>query len=167
MSDLHVVVSNTSIEEVAFGQMPRVLAIGIGNTLRGDDGFAWHVADELERQDGANLRVLKVHQLTPELAEAVSEVDLAVFVDAGAHGEPGSLTCEPVSTSEADLRFSHDVTPGTVLQMAKTLYGHQPSAFLICATGKVFEHGESLSPEIASAIPEALRKIQDLVQSRD
>jgi hydrogenase maturation protease len=143
--------------------MARVLVIGIGNTLRGDDGFAWHVADELVPQENENLRVLKVHQLTPELAEAVSEVDLAIFVDAGAHGAPGTLTCEPVSVSEADLRFSHDVTPATLIQMAKTLYGKQPQAFLICVAGKVFEHGETLSPEMAGAVPNAFAKVRELI----
>lgn len=139
-----------------------MIAICIGNTLRGDDGFAWHVAEELKRQDSANLRVLKVHQLSPELAESVSEVDLAVFVDASAHGEPGALTCDPVTTAEADLRFSHDITPATVLQMAKTLYGHEPKAFLICAAGKVFEHCESLSQEVSSAVPAAVAKVLEL-----
>lgn len=142
--------------------MPRVLVICIGNTLRSDDGFAWHVADELNRQGGTNLRVLKVRQLTPELAEAASEVDLAIFLDAAAHGQPGTLTCDPVTTSEADLRFSHDITPSTVLEMAKTLYGHEPKACLICAAGRVFEHSENLSPEILSAVPAAVAKVGEL-----
>ena len=144
--------------------MPRVLVIGIGNTLRSDDGFAWHVADKLSRETNQDLAVIKVHQLTPELAEAVSEVDLAIFVDAAAHGTPGDLTCEGVAISEADLRFSHDVTPATILQMSKALYGKAPTAWLICATGKTFEHGESLSPEVAAAIPKTLNKIQELTQ---
>jgi hydrogenase maturation protease len=144
--------------------MPRILVIAIGNTLRSDDGFAWHVADELSREAAENLAVIKVHQLTPELAEAVSEVDLAVFVDAGAHGAPGELMWEKVATTEADLRFSHDVTPATILQMSKVLYGDAPSAWLICATGKVFEHGEVLSREVGAAIPKALAMIGELIR---
>ena len=145
--------------------MPRVLVIGIGNTLRCDDGFGWHVADELGKPAFDNLRSLKVHQLVPELAEAISQVDLVVFVDAGVHGEPGTLTCEPVTISHPDLRFSHDVTPATLIQMAKTLYGHRPKAFLICAVGKVFEHGESLSPEIQSAVRRTVARIEELIGS--
>lgn len=139
-----------------------MLVIAIGNTLRGDDGFAWHVADELNRIPTENLRAIKVHQLTPELAEAITNVDLVVFVDASAHGDAGVLTCDPVTTSEADLRFSHDITPATVIQMAKTLYAHEPKAFLICAPGKVFEHSESLSPEVSSAVPAAVAKVGEL-----
>ena len=139
-----------------------MLVICIGNTLRCDDGFAWHVADELIRQHNQPLHVLKVLQLTPEIAETISNAELVIFVDAAAHGEPGTLTCDSVTSSESDLRYSHDFTPATLIQMSKTLYGHQPKAFLICAAGRVFEHGESLSPEIASAIPAALASVRKI-----
>ena len=142
--------------------MPRVLVICIGNTLRSDDAFAWHVADQLNGAPTQNIRAIKVHQLTPELAEAVAGVDLVVFVDASAHGVPGVLTCDPVTTPEADLRFFHDITPATVIQMAKILYRHEANAFLICAAGTVFEHGESLSPALADAVPAAVAKIREL-----
>jgi hydrogenase maturation protease len=142
--------------------MPRVLVICIGNTLRFDDGFAWHVADELAREGDENLHVLKVLQLTPELAEAISEAALIIFVDAAAHGKPGTVTCDPVTSSESDFRYSHDFTPATLMQMANTLYGRQLKAFLICTAGKVFEHGESLSPEVASAVRAAVAKVREI-----
>ncbi len=143
--------------------MARVLVIGIGNPLRSDDGLGWTVAEQLSARSENNLQVLKVHQLTPELAEAISEVDLTILVDAGAHGTPGTLTCDPVSVSEADLRFSHDVTPATLIQMAKTLYGKAPLAYLICVAGQTFEHGEFLSPEMTAAVSQVIAKIQELM----
>lgn len=139
-----------------------MLVICIGNTLRCDDGFAWRVADELLREHDEKLHVLKVLQLTPELAETISNVELVILVDAAAHGEPGTLTCDSITSSESDLRYSHDFTPATLIQMAKTLYGRQPKSFLICAAGKVFEHGESLSPEISVAVPAALAKVREI-----
>jgi hydrogenase maturation protease len=143
--------------------MARVLVIGIGNPLRSDDGLGWSVAEQLGARSEKNLQVLKVHQLTPELSEAISVLDLAIFVDAGVHGEPGTLTCDPVSTSDADLRFSHDVTPATLIQMAKTLYGKAPLAYLVCVTGKTFEHGESLSAEMTAAVPVVVAKVRELI----
>lgn len=142
--------------------MPRTFVICIGNTLRCDDGFAWHVADELVRQHDQALHVIKVLQLTPELAEAISNTELVIFVDAAAHGEPGTLSCDPVTSSESDLRYSHDFTPATLVQMANTLYGHVPKAFLICVAGKAFEHGESLSPEIARTVPAAVARVREI-----
>jgi len=143
--------------------MARVLVIGIGNPLRSDDGLGWSVADQLSARSEDNLQVLKVHQLTPELSETLSSVDLAILVDAGAHGTPGTLSCDPVSITDADLRFSHDVTPATLIQMAKTLYGKAPLAYLVCVAGKTFEHGESLSPEMTAAVPVVVAKVRDLI----
>jgi hydrogenase maturation protease len=145
--------------------MARVLVIGIGNPLRSDDGFGWAVAEQLSARADENLQVLKVHQLTPELAEAISGVDLAIFVDAGAHGTPCPLTCEPVSVSDADLRFSHDVTPAALIQVAQTLYRKAPVAYLVCVAGKSFEHGEALSPQMAAAIPRVMAKVRELMET--
>src|SRR5690242_18978390 len=111
--------------------MPRVIVICIGNTPRCDAALAGHVADEPSPQATENLRVPQVLQLTPELAEAMSEVGLVIFVVAAAHGEPGTLTCEYITSSESDLRYSHDFTPATLIHMADTLYRAQPKAFLI------------------------------------
>ena len=102
---------------------------------------------------------------TKNVSEAISEVDLAIFVDAGAQGGPGTMTCESVSPSESNLRFSHDVTPTTLLHMAKTLYGKTPTAYLICVAGKSFEQGDALSPETAAALPEVVAKLRDFVRS--
>ena len=64
-------------------------------------------------------------------------MDLAILVDAGAQGlHLGLLPAHPASVSDADLRFSHDVTPATLIQMAKTLYGKAPLAYLVCVTEK-------------------------------
>lgn len=39
-------------------------------------------------------RILTVHQLTPELAEPVSEVDLVIFINASHVREPGTWRCD-------------------------------------------------------------------------
>jgi len=122
------------------------------------------VADELNAQPGEGLLVFKVHQLTPELAEAMSEVALVIFVDAAMGGDPGEMSCTAVTSSDADLHFSHDVTPAVLLGMAKALYAKEPRTFLISAAGKFFDHGETLSPEIAAAIPPMLAKIRELAK---
>ena len=70
--------------------MPRTLIIGYGNPLRGDDGLGWQVASELAKCVDALISVVAVHQLTPELAEPVSDADLVIFVDSSCDGEPGS-----------------------------------------------------------------------------
>jgi hydrogenase maturation protease len=76
--------------------MPGTLIIGYGNPLRGDDGLGWQVAGELAKCVDALISAVAVQQLTPELAEPVSDADLVIFVDASCHGEPGSWRCESI-----------------------------------------------------------------------
>ena len=58
------------------------LVIGYGNTLRGDDGVGQKVAEVIASLGLSGIRALSCHQLTPELADPISEVRMVVFVDA-------------------------------------------------------------------------------------
>jgi hydrogenase maturation protease len=144
--------------------MPHVLVLAVGNPLRSDDGLAWRAAGELRRSTPpAEIKIVKVHQLTPELAEDVSRAALVIFVDAAATGEPGTLNCERVVASVEESASSHSFTPAALLQLSAALYGTSPVAFLVSVTGKSFEHGDSLSPEIEQALPHLVAKIQELM----
>ena len=63
--------------------MRRSLVVGVGNPLREDDGVGWHLAEALA-QTGVPTHTC--HQLLPELAAELSQVDLVLFVDARAEG---------------------------------------------------------------------------------
>ncbi len=90
----------------------RVLIIAYGNPLRSDDGFGWHAA-ELLRPKALELRadLLCVYQLTPELAAAISESDLLIFIDAACNGHPGQVVCSAVLPRPEPARFSHQLAP--------------------------------------------------------
>jgi hydrogenase maturation protease len=63
--------------------MPRILIIGYGNPLKSDDGLGWHAAQELSRElTPPGVKVIRAHQLTPELAEEASTAELVLFIDA-------------------------------------------------------------------------------------
>lgn len=144
--------------------MPRVLVIAIGNPLRSDDGLAWRAADELSNLlPSTDVEILKVHQLTPELAEDTSRADRAIFIDAAASGNPGTLTCEEVVASEGESGSSHHLTPSALLRMSAVLYDACPKTFLVSLAGKSFEHGDSLSPEVERSLPTLVLKICDLL----
>ena len=72
--------------ELAIGDARRVLVIGYGNPLRGDDGIgrviAEHIAETLRPEA---IDVVVAHQLTPELTEPISRSGLVIFVDAAVH----------------------------------------------------------------------------------
>jgi len=146
--------------------MPRVLIIAYGNPLRSDDGVAWRAADALEAKlPAAEVAILRVHQLAPEMAETVSHFSAVIFVDAAeGTGEPGEVRCEDVYPSADDTRYSHHLSPGAVIALAKDLFGASPRAFSVTLTGESFEHGEALSPVVVAALPALIARIEVLAQ---
>lgn len=141
----------------------RVVVIGYGNTLRGDDGIGWRAVEALKRSGvAADTTVMAVHQLDPELARAVSEATLALFVDAAREGEPGEVRCVAVTAGAPDSAFSHQLTPAALLALARSLYGVSPAAFEITMCGERFEVCEGLSPICEAALPRLVTVLADL-----
>ena len=147
--------------------MNNALIIGYGNPLRTDDAFGWHasrlLADTLTTQD---IRVITCHQLTPELAESLSQCQLAVFIDADAVGQPGEIHRRVLlPQADASSAFTHTCTPSGLLSSAQRLYGHCPDAITITVTAQSFEFGEALTPIVAAALPKVMEMVREWVGS--
>ena len=69
--------------------MSEALVIGYGNELRGDDAAGPRVAAAVEQWQLPGVRVLILHQLTPELADPIASSGLVIFVDAALEAEGG------------------------------------------------------------------------------
>jgi hydrogenase maturation protease len=138
--------------------MTRILILGYGNPMRGDDGAGFQAAQELAETDASEqLEVLPCHQLTPDLAEAVGRCELVIFIDASVQDPPGQICCRRLTPlSAASRAFTHELTPEALLLWAKTLYGSSPGAFLISVGGESFEFGDGLSPAVAQSLPSLL-----------
>jgi hydrogenase maturation protease len=139
----------------------RVLILGYGNPLRGDDGLGWIAAHRLSRliPDDA-VEILGLHQLTPELAEPISTAELVIFIDAAHDAKPGRWQASPVSAASASSSvFSHQLTPDGLLNYAQAIYRTRPRALTISVSGGSFECGEQLSPGVETALEEAIQYI--------
>jgi hydrogenase maturation protease len=128
--------------------MSRVLILGYGNTLRSDDGAGWRAAEELRGASIAGLDVRALPQLGPELALDVAEAGAVVFVDSSVTAPPGELAVREVSPPPPDAGFTHNVTPGALLELAAALGGARPPAWEVTIGGASFALGEGLSPEV-------------------
>src|ERR1017187_6668201 len=93
--------------------MSRILIIGYGNPLRGDDAFGWRVAERLlELNHDPAVEILCLHQLTPELMDPLSRADFAIFIDACAGGKPGAIAERRIEAGAAGTAsFTHHATP--------------------------------------------------------
>ncbi len=153
--------------------MPRVLIIAYGNPLRSDDGVAWHAAEALRQEfSPAEVEIACLHQLAPELAETVSWFPCVIFVDAASppEGHPGEIRVEKPGgkdSAESGGPFFHALSPHAVVRLAEKLYGAKPRAFSVAMAGQNFDHGESLSPAVASALPDLVARIEALVRDWD
>ncbi|MDQ3885753.1 MAG: hydrogenase maturation protease [Actinomycetota bacterium] len=153
------------------GTGARVLIIGCGNPLRGDDGAGWHAATLLARGPRlAGADVLARHQLTPELAEDIAHAHLVVLIDACSGGTPGTVSVRriepgypPAPTWPLVPTWSHHLDPTTLVHLTKTLYGASPPVFLVAVTGAFFGYRDRLSPAVRRALPSVREAAQDLI----
>ncbi|MBI5669256.1 MAG: hydrogenase maturation protease [Chloroflexi bacterium] len=145
--------------------MARTLIVGYGNPLRADDGLGWHAAQQLaERIERDDVAIVTCHQLTPELAEAVSQVDLAIFIDAACVGEPGTFRCEEIQPdSRAHVDFTHRFDTPALLACAQVLYGSCPRAVLCSIAAESFDLTEDLSNAVQAALPTLVRQVLALI----
>jgi hydrogenase maturation protease len=146
--------------------MGGVLVIGIGNPLRGDDGLGWHAAERVQKEFSASeVRVIRCHQLTPELATNVAEADRVIFIDVADADPPGGVFVhEVVSASRAPAALTHNLNPSGLLEYTRTLYGATPNAFLIGINGESFEYSEQLSAPLMAALPLLMRQLKALIR---
>jgi hydrogenase maturation protease len=114
---------------------------------------------------GQDVEVLTCHQLTPELAERLSRCRFAVFVDAEAGGEPGTISRRTVHPEATASPSSHGCKASGLLADAEELYGRCPQAVIITVSAQSFEFGETLSPAVAASLPKVVEQVLREVQA--
>lgn len=138
--------------------------------MRCDDGLAWHAAAALDGKfSSSDVEIVRSHQLSPELAEALRNCEAVIFVDAASadaagNGPPGEVRDAEVSLPESAPRFSHQLSPSAVVALAHKLYDAKPRVVSVTLTGQCFDHGESLSAVVTAALPVLVERIETLVQ---
>lgn len=148
----------------------RVLVAGVGNVLRGDDGFGPAVAARLEHLP-AHVEVIETGiggiALLQELMRGYESLVLIDAVDRDA--APGTVFLITPDVLEAvHVPDVHLANPDRVLSMAKTI-GVLPHRVVIvgCQPADVEELSESLSPPVQRAVSLAVRKIEELIDAWD
>ena len=156
--------------------MNRVLVVGIGNILMGDDGFGSEVIRALEKEPLAqNVEIRDMGITGIDTALELEDYDMVIFIDAMEIDEaPGSLKMikievEKISPAEAlNLsRFSiHELSLETVLKFSKAIGTLPGEVFLLGCQPERFDIRHALSPSVGNAIPEAIREITELIEKK-
>ena len=160
-----------------------VLVAGIGNIFLGDDAFGVEVVRRLSRReipDGVQVVDYGIRGFDLVYA-LMGEQDATILVDAMARGgKPGTLyTLEPDSNDAGEgvaasvAIETHGMNPMNVLAMVRAMGGEPRRVLVVGCEPKSLdpseegEEGEmgllALSPEVESAVDEAVSMVESLV----
>ena len=146
----------------------RPLVIGYGNSLRGDDAVGPLAAEAMASDVRfAGVTVLRVHQLTPELADDVAGATQLVIIDAVADDNPpGTVRVTAIADGSGGTSFTHHVSPGTILGLAIVLHGHAPPGTAVTVSVADLDGPRGLTPGVAAALPQVVEAVAELVLGR-
>lgn len=141
------------------------LVIGYGNTLRGDDGVGYRLAESVADWGLGAVRALACHQLTPELAADLASVNRVIFADASQPQNPVSpLRLERLEGSlNRTGPLGHHSQPGQILTLSRQLYSYQPLAYILTLPAQRLDYGEQLSPRARAGLLQAERFLRQLL----
>jgi hydrogenase maturation protease len=136
----------------------RLLVIGYGNTLRRDDGVGPKVAEAVAALALPGVRTLACPLLTPELAEAVSQATLVIFVDAAVDA-PREVQMRALAPAASSQIMAHAANPATLLALARDVFGRAPEAWWLTIPAEDLGIGEEFSPLAQRGFESAVREV--------
>jgi len=128
----------------------KIWIAGFGNIDRQDDGvgiiLASRIAEWLRGKSGNEVKLSLEHQLLPELAEELDDVDLAIFVDADIRQhESGWNIAELCPSSRIDGFNIHSMSPAWLLELAGQLGTSPKRALTLSVSGNSFDFSEHIT----------------------
>jgi hydrogenase maturation protease len=138
------------------------LVIGYGNTLRHDDGAGVEVAQAIAAMNLPHVNVITRHQLVPELAALISESRAVIFVDADPSA-PNGAELRPIEASSSEQIMAHAPSPGSLLALARDLFGWHPRAWSLSVPAEDFSFGPGLSRRSQAGVRAAISLVMDVV----
>jgi hydrogenase maturation protease len=140
----------------------KILIIGYGNTLRNDDGVGVKTAEFIETRNYPNTRVITTHQLTPELAADIAEVDRVIFMDAILTDDL-NIQIKRLELNADRASLGHAESPESLLNFTRSIYGKTPIAYGVYIPATNCEFGEEFSEVTREAMKKAIAAIEALI----
>lgn len=140
-----------------------VLIVGVGNTLRGDDGAGQRVIDLIRARGNIRAELRAVHQLHVELLEDVLSYKTVIVVDAAL--DQREVTLRRVTSADSSrLSSSHHLGLEKFLVLSRTVYGRDVDLWVCSVPGRDFDMKEGLTPETERFSRQAADRIVDHVK---
>ena len=146
--------------------MEKTIVIGIGNIFRGDDAVGLVAAQRLRDLKLKGVRVLELDGDITTMAESWQGATRVIIIDAAtSKGVAGTIHRfaaheEPLPRKIFATCIScHAVGLAPQIEMARALQQLPPSLIVYGIEGQDFTLGARLSPAVAAAIPEVIRRV--------
>ena len=152
----------------------KILVIGLGNPILGDDGVGWKIADEVAAAVGPQspIEIDTAALGGLSLMERMLDYDRVVLVDSMETGQNpvGSVQTFPLASLPDPMAghsaSTHDTSLITALKTAESIGADIPKRVDVVAieAQNVYDFSEELSPSVAAAVPKAVQAVLDLIQ---
>lgn len=144
----------------------RVLVIGLGNEVRGDDAAGLAVARRLCEIAGPGLKVVEASGDSGRLIETWSGFDAVILVDAMRSGAaPGTVRRVDAMAETVPAYFTHRSTHSIgvldAVELARAMDRLPAQMVLYGIEGADYSAGAELSPEVQRAVADAAETIRD------
>ena len=158
----------------------RILVAGMGNLLRGDDGFGIEVVRRLSQRTDLppEVRVVEVGIAgIPLVQDLLDGYGMLIILDATSGGRPPGtvvtlapelpdLSAAPWEDVGRLLGDPHTATPSRVLLLARALGSLPKRVFIVgCEPAATDEMRMSLSVPVAAAVDEAVERVMTLARA--
>jgi len=145
----------------------RILVYGYGNPGRQDDGLGIALVSQLQEWAAENqipgMSFDQNYQLNIEDAEAISNHDVVIFVDAS--DEEIDDFCLSVVDGTGKLAFTtHSASPAYILKLSQELFNKHPLVLLLHIKGYAWDFKEGLSEEAKVNLHAAYAYMTGLLQ---
>jgi len=149
---------------------PRLKVIGVGNEWRGDDAVGLLVARRLKKDQLPRVQIAESRATVTAVQEAWKDAAGVIVVDAVVSGGPPGAIYRfnahgagvPVQLSRS--LSSHGWGVAEALALGNVFQELPPWLIIYGIEGKNFGPGQEVSPEVAAAIPELVRRIEREIQ---
>jgi len=157
----------------------KIIILGLGNPILGDDGVGWRIVDEVRRclsltshcKSMIDMETLAVGGLS--LMEHLIDYDIAILIDAVQTGnkkigEVFSFLLEELpGTYNGHTGSVHDTNLLTAVEMGRNMGFKLPNQIIIVGieAEKVYDFSEQLSPSMKNAVPIAAHMVLELIQN--
>ncbi len=147
----------------------KILILGIGNVLMGDEGVGVHSIKELEKETfPPNVTLLDGGTGGFHLLEYLQEYPRIIMIDATMDGKPAgtiSLIKPKFATDFPKSLSAHDIGLRDLIESTAVL-GELPKMYLITVTIDSIQSMQmELSPEIEKQIPAVIERVKEVLET--